>query len=219
MSRFDIKPRLKHISGRVGGLVRGLATPLQAAHLSPLAGIILALLGAAALGAALLAAYALLGPAGLDDGAAAPDWTPPTLAVVDLDPPQPPSADVETLSRPIFSKSRRPSGKPAKAPAADGGRMTPSPAGLSVAAVVRNRKESRAFVVSVDTPEGAWRKIGDTVDAWTISRIERAEVTLENGGEKTTLKLYPDPDPNAQAAPSTDAPPQMPQPPTPQPPD
>ncbi|QGM96087.1 hypothetical protein [Methylocystis parvus] len=209
MNRFDFKPQFAKVSGRVGDMARDFAAPLQAAHLSPLSGMILAFLGATAIGSAAFAAYALLGPASVDDSAAVPDWTPPTLAVVDLDPPKPPSADVETLSRPIFTKGRRPSQKAAKTAISDAGPLTTAPTGLAVAAIVKNRKASQAFVVSLETPEGAWKKIGDTIDAWTISAIEVAEITLKNGGQTTKVKLYPDP----QAQPAPDAfPPQQPPP-------
>ncbi|WP_457797488.1 hypothetical protein [Methylocystis sp. S23] len=194
MSRFEIKPRLAEISGRAGALAREAAAPLQAAHLSPLSGMILAFLGAMSVGSALFAAYAIFGPAGSDTDVAAQDWTPPTLAVVELDPPKPASADVETLSRPIFIKSRRPAPKSAK-PAASPelGPISAAPAGVVVGAIVKNKKTSQAFIVSPEAPEGAWRKIGDTVESWTLAAIDRAEIILKNGGQTAKVTLYPDP--------------------------
>lgn len=192
MNRFDVKQRLAGVAGRAGGLAQAFAAPLQQAHLSPLAGLVLALLGATTLAAALFAAYAFLGPLGSDADVKAPDWTPPTLAVVDLDPPKAPSADVETLSRPIFTKSRRPSPKVAKPAASETGPLTAAPSGITVGAIVRNKKATQAFIVSLETPEGAWKQVGDTVDSWTIATIDRTELILKNGQQMAKLKLYPD---------------------------
>lgn len=192
MNRFEVRERLAGVAGRVGGAAQSFATPLQKAHLSPLAGFVLALLGATTLAAGLFAAYAFLGPLGSDADVKAPDWTPPTLAVVDLDPPKPDSADVETLARPIFTKSRRPSPKAAKQQATETGPLTAAPAGVSVGAIVKNKKATQAFIVSLDTPEGAWKKVGDTVDSWTITTIDRAQLILQNGQQTAKLKLWPE---------------------------
>jgi hypothetical protein len=159
-------------------------------RLSPLSAIALALLSASTLGMALLAIYAIHGPLGPDSGAGVPDWTPPSLAVVELDPPKPASADVESLSRPIFSKNRKPGPKAATAPTAQTAAVPDAPPGLAVTAIVRDRKTSRAFVVSAEAPEGAWRKVGDVVDSWTVTTIAPTEVVLQSGGQLSKVKLY-----------------------------
>ncbi|WP_424363017.1 hypothetical protein [Methylocystis parvus] len=204
MNRFEVKERLAGVAGRMGGFAQTFATPLQKAHLSPLAGIVLTLLGTTTLFAALFAAYAFIGPLGSDADVKAPDWTPPTLAVVDLDPPKPPSADVEALSRPIFTKSRRPAPKVARQQATETGPLTAAPSGITVGAIVKNKKATQAFIVSPETPEGAWKKVGDTVDSWTIATIDRAELILKNGQQMAKLKLWPD----DTVGPDSPAPPQ-----------
>lgn len=178
-----------------------LAAPMKQARLSPLSAMILAFLLATTLIAGLFAISAIFGSNGLDAEVAAPDWKPPTLAIGELDPPKPASADVETLSRPIFSRSRRPSPRASKSQSeADLSPNAITPGGLTVSAIVKNKEMHQAYVVSLDTPEGAWRKVGDTVDSWTISRIDRREVILRSGEQTTSIKLYPDPPLTGDAA-------------------
>jgi hypothetical protein len=170
------------------------AAPLSRTRFSPLTAIMLALLVVAALGAGLFAAYAIFGPDGSDSVTTVPEWKPPTLAIGELDPPKLAAADVETLSRPIFSKSRRPSPKAAATPtAAEASEPVASPNGVVVSAIVKNKKMSQAFVVSMDTPQGAWKKVGETIDSWTISAINRADLILKIGEQKVKLRLYEEP--------------------------
>lgn len=170
---------------------RAMLSRLKQWRLSPLSAILLALLSAVTVGTALFAAAALLWPVSSSGGAAVPDWTPPTLAVVELDPPKPPSADVETLSRPIFSKTRKPS--PKAAVAVDAANISEAPTGVVVTAIVRNKKVTQAFMISTEAPDGAWRKEGDQVDSWTLHKILPAEVVLQSGDRLTKVKLYTPP--------------------------
>lgn len=165
-------------------------------RLSPLSAILLAALSAIAAGTALFAVAALLWPANWNSGAAVPDWNPPTLAVVELDPPKPPEADTEALTRPIFAKTRKPGPKKAAPAAAAPTTMTDAPTDLVVTAIVKNKKIAQAFVTSSETPEGAWRKVGDTVGGWTLHKILHAEVEFQNGDQLARVKLYtPPPEP------------------------
>jgi hypothetical protein len=187
-------------------LARALALRLTRLQLSPLSAILLAVLVAVTATTGLFALNATLGPSASDDGAVAPDWKPPTLAIVALDPPKPASADLESLSRPIFSKSRKPSPKAAVTPALVS--ESAAPGALSVTAIVRNRKTAQAFFVSPDAPDGAWRKVGDTVGSWLITAIAPMEVVLQGGGQTTKVKLYADPAPAVDtAAPTAPLPP------------
>lgn len=189
-------PRIfqKLVADMVGQTAR-LAALLKQAHLSPLSAMILAFLLATTLMAGLFALASIFGSIGLDSEVAAPDWKPPTLTIGELDPPTPASADVETLSRPIFSRSRRPSPKAKPQVEADLSPNAIAPGSLTVSAIVKNKETHQAYVVSQDAPEGAWRKVGDTVDSWTISRIDRHEVILKSGEQTASIKLYPDPPP------------------------
>ena len=111
------------------------------------------------------------------------------LAVVELDSPKPASADTEALSRPIFSKTRKPSPKAAVA-AVDSANISDTPTGLVVTAIVKNKKVAQAFVTSSETPAGAWRKVGDTVGSWTLNKILHSEVVFQSGDQLTRVKLY-----------------------------
>lgn len=189
----QLAQRLQEFFGRS----RMLVAPIQKAQLSPLSAIMLAVLAAATLVATLFAAFAFLGPIGSDATVSAPDWTPPTLSVAELAPPKPASADTETLSRPIFSKSRKPAAKTAKAAAPMAAEMAAAPPGLAVSAIVKNKNVTQAFVTSSESPDGIWKKIGETVDSWTVSAIENDGVVLTNGAQTARVKLYPDPPPSA----------------------
>lgn len=199
-----LKARIKIDSAAWLRNARGRLSRLKQWRLSPLVGILLAALSTFTAATALFAVAAVFWPVHSGDRAAVPDWTPPTLAVVELDPPKPPEADVETLARPIFSKSRKPSPKAAAA-AVDPTNISDAPTGLVVTAIVKNKKVTQAFMTSTDTPEGAWRKIGDVVDSWTVHKILPAEVVLQNGDQLTKVKLYTPPpetvDPAAEGAP------------------
>ncbi|RTL90708.1 MAG: hypothetical protein EKK29_00855 [Hyphomicrobiales bacterium] len=173
---------------------RSRLSGLKHMQLSPLSGIVLAALATMTSATALFALYAMLGPMGSDSEASAPDWTPPTLAAVELDPPKPASADVESLSRPIFSKNRKPTAKSAAAPT-DMTAVSDAPSGLSVTAIIRHKTTAQAFLISTDTPAGAWRQVGDLVDSWTVTSINPKEVVLQSGGQFSKLKLYAEPPP------------------------
>lgn len=165
--------------------------PLVAqARLSPLMAFILAAIAGAALLAALFALNAVMGPMGAAFESGAPEWKAPTLAIVELNPPKPASADAQALTRPIFSKTRKPSPKAANARAAEPV-TSGAPMGVCVAAIVKKGKAAaQAFVISAETPEGAWKKVGDAVDSWTISDISGDALKLRSGDGAATVPLY-----------------------------
>ncbi|WP_036284658.1 hypothetical protein [Methylocystis sp. ATCC 49242] len=165
---------------------------IASARLSPLmAGILVALLASTAT-AGLYAALAILWPQTDGSQSAAPEWKPPTLAVGELDPPKPASADVQALSRPIFSKNRRPTPKTAGVRPVTPDAEAAAPAGLSVGAIVKSGGTAQAFVISSGAPEGEWKKVGDMIDTWTVDDITSLELTLKNGEQEVKLKLYSD---------------------------
>jgi hypothetical protein len=156
--------------------------------ISPLWTLWLITLSIVTLGMGIFALRSILGRAGGEQAIAALEWKPPSLAIVSLDPPKPANADLESVSRPIFSKSRKPA---LKTTYADSPANAATDTGaLSVTAIVLNKKILQAFIISSDAPEGAWRKIGDTVDTWSIAAIAPKEVVIQNGGQKKVLPLY-----------------------------
>ncbi|PPD10091.1 MAG: hypothetical protein CTY36_01335 [Methylocystis sp.] len=158
-------------------------------QLSPLQAIVLVFLSAIASGTAAFALYATIGGLSADSGVSVPDWTPPTLDAIELGPAKPASADVQSLSRPIFSKNRRALPKSDAAPI-EAATLSDAPTDLIVAAIVRHERKAKAFLVSASSPQGAWRKVGEVIDAWTVASIANAEVILQNGGQFTKVKLY-----------------------------
>lgn len=185
-------------------------------RLSPLLTMILGLLAATTVFAALFATYALVGPLGSEAETTAPEWNPPTLEIGELAPPKPDSAYEQSLTRPIFSKNRKPmpksAGRPTEALATGDG-----PVGVTVNAIVKRGKRSQAFVVSSETPEGEWKKVGDSIESWTISAIGSDDLTVTNGDKAAKLKLYsdvaPDEPPGAATPPGYPTAPTLPVPP------
>jgi hypothetical protein len=166
--------------------IRALARELR---LSPLAAIFLALL---AMLDVVAFAFALLSLIGHDDASppAKSDWRPPSVLSPAAGRAAIASDGAQTLSRPIFWKSRRP--RPI-AGRADGFAGIPSaPAGLSLAAIVRSGASVRAFVVSGEDPEGRWLAPGEAVQGWTIAEVGELELKLVNGAQSARLQLYPE---------------------------
>jgi hypothetical protein len=122
--------------------------------------------------------------------------------------------DEQTLTRPIFSKTRRPQPgesraelpKDAPPPAA------PPPAGISVKAVVITGKAKTAFLTWDAFPEGKWIREGETILGWTISSVNELDLVLNNGEQSSRLiidysengSMQPE-SPNSKAAAEPDA--------------
>jgi hypothetical protein len=123
------------------------------------------------------------------------DWRPPTLAKYEAMQPKPASADVETLNRPIFSKSRKPYAAKEKKNPDNLAAMAPvaPPPGLSLAGVTKYRNKPMAFMVSSSTPKGKWLAVGDQIDGWSVTQVQNMEITLASGERIIRLSLYPEP--------------------------
>ena len=183
MIRIRLPELLQIAQSRLSGVKQMQLSPLQA--------IVLVFLSAIASGTAASALYAIVGHLRADSGVSVPGWTPPTLDVIELRPAKPASTDVQSLSRPIFSKNRRALPKSDAAPIEAA--TLSEPTDLIVAAIVRHEKTAQAFLVSASSPQGAWRKVGEAIDAWTVASIASAEVILQSGGQFTKVKLYKHP--------------------------
>ena len=189
MKKFDIRRRTSVTFNNF----RPPTLPLKYLRISPLSTITLAGLSTIALLCLGFALHALFGDSGVDDNSTTAEWKPPTLDILALDAPKPASSDIEALSRPIFSKNRKPAPKAAGTPASE---SAPALAdSLSITAIVQNKKSAQVFMVSPDAPEGAWRKIGETVNFWTITAIKSKEVFLKNGNQTAKVELYANPPP------------------------
>lgn len=187
---------------RKSGENAGLTTALG---LSPLMTMTLALLAALAVGAGVFVVYSFTseGPSPAD---VASEWRPPARDGHSALDSKPASADVHTLSRPIFSKSRRPAPAAKEGPRKEtAATIVELPPGVSVRAIAKTGKSLQAFVASSDKPEGGWLKTGDSVEGWTIHKIDRLHVILESDGRSAELKLYPNP--SDRPSPPANAPP------------
>jgi hypothetical protein len=103
-----------------------------------------------------------------------------------------PIIDTHTLSRPIFSRTRRPAPSNAKIAAADEGPARPErplPSGASVRAIVIRGDERRMFVVCDAFAQGRWFKEGETFEHWRIVRIRDLAATVESDGRSLQLTL------------------------------
>lgn len=123
------------------------------------------------------------------------DWRPPRLAANNSSTPQPSISDNETLTRPLFSKTRKPfvvNDKKQQSSALDLALVAP-PAGLTLSALTIFRNERRAFLTSAAAPKGKWCAIGDEFDGWTVTQMQHLEITMQSGDKTVQLKLYPEP--------------------------
>jgi hypothetical protein len=167
--------------------IRSLA---NAAGLSPLAAMRLSALVALDVVALAFAIGAVLGE---DDQAAAPrsDWRPPRLLAAGGERAAA-GDDADALARPIFWRSRRPlPGSPVdrKKKAAQA-QVTAS--GFSVAGIIKFGPRARVFVVAPSAPEGRWLEKGENLDGWTVDDITDFDVTLTDGAQFASLRLYGD---------------------------
>jgi hypothetical protein len=97
--------------------------------------------------------------------------------------------DPETLARPLFSKSRRPS--PKSQTRADGGSPPPlsPPAGIKMDAVILFDRAARAFISSNALVEGKWLAVGDSFENWTVDSIAPQEVALHRDASSIRIGL------------------------------
>lgn len=189
MKKFDIKVSTTAAFSNL----RPPMLHLKHLRLSPLATITLAVLSIITLLSLLIALHSMFGDSQADDHSTLVEWKPPTLDILALDAPKPASGDIEALSRPVFTKTRKPAPKTPVSPTNTNAPVVAD--SLSITAIVQNKKSAQAFVVSAESPEGAWRKIGEKVNIWTITAIKSDEVVLKSGNQTAKVKLYADPPP------------------------
>lgn len=190
--------------------VESLAAVLIALRLSPLMAMLLGCLGALLLAAFVFVIRAVDGPDLIEQPPNA-EWRLPNLAAAAHNQAKPASADVQTLTRPIFAKSRRPSPKSQEAESERSDPTAPPPAGLALAAIAKFRNVEQAFIVANSFPEGKWLGVGEQVEGWTIADMNRFELTLKNGERSVRLQLYPtdpQPPPKPRSAPEPQDPPE-----------
>jgi hypothetical protein len=112
--------------------------------------------------------------------------------------------DHDTLARPLFVKSRRPSQN--AAPVATGATLAPPPAGLKLHAVIGFNHLARAFVTSTAAAEGKWLSVGETFEDWKVDSIAAQDIALRQDADVFRVGFVYDDAPNP-AAPAPAPPP------------
>ena len=113
-----------------------------------------------------------------------PDEASPRRAPVPLIAPKPslavftPGEDVNTVTRPLFDKSRRPREFSDSGPTA-----ASAGTGFQLLAVSIFDHSSAAFVTSSTTPDGKWLKDGDSFENWTLALIEPQQIKLRHDSD------------------------------------
>jgi hypothetical protein len=101
----------------------------------------------------------------------------------------------EALDRPLFAKDRRPPSAvvptaPTVATVPDAPEVALSMDGIRIQGVAIGNGKARAFIVSPDSPKGAWLVRGDKVAGWRIAEVNEGFMRLEGQGRQEKLFLY-----------------------------
>ncbi len=161
----------------------------KAKRLSPLMLAVLVLLANTTALSGFFLLQALMGW-GDPEAGTIPDWRPPAAPLTAFPPSAAFMADTQTLTRPVFAKSRRPSSKPLASAGASLG-AGPQPA-LGVEAIVFSNGGPRAYLAGQGGGSGDWYVVGQLADGWTVSEIRPSELVLKSGERSAILSLYPE---------------------------
>ena len=161
----------------------------KAERLSPLMLASLVLLANTTTLSALFLLRALIGW-GDPEPAPIADWRPPAVSLKAPPTSAAFAADTQTLTRPVFAKSRRPSAQPVASAVANlGSGAQPT---LGVEAIVFAKDGPRAYLAGQGGGSGDWYIVGQMADGWTVSEIRQSELVLKSGERSATLSLYPE---------------------------
>lgn len=179
-----------------GNKLRLLAALAASTRISPLMMMILFCEAALGIAAAAFAVSAFFAEGAPPMGPSF-EWKAPTLALVPPKVGRSNKVYLQTLSRPIFSKTRRPPNAASANLRAPEPVALPPPSGVSLKGIVRYRSMAQAFLTSANSPQGEWKTIGDKLGSWTVDRIEHDHLALKNGTRSLKYSLYPELDPDA----------------------
>jgi len=102
----------------------------------------------------------------------------------------------DTVRRPLFERNRRPVeppvavAPPAKLPMAAVPRRTADPNALALLGILVSEGRAIALLSRNQTGQHVRVEEGDTVDGWTIERIESQRVVLRHGDTHIALQLF-----------------------------
>lgn len=98
----------------------------------------------------------------------------------------------DVLMRPIFNKNRRPNpkGKNNNSLSNDNSTLSEAPTNLTLYAIAKTNNEEKIFVKTTAIPDGAWYKVGESLDDWELKKINQNDVIISRGGIDAKLPLY-----------------------------
>ena len=88
------------------------------------------------------------------------------------------------VARPLFSRSRQPVAAPSETM-----RAAVVDRQISLRGVFLNGAVAKAFMLSPQTPLGAWRKRGEEFDGWRVEDVARDRVMLTSQAERMIVPL------------------------------
>ena len=174
----------------VSAVMRRVSAGMRRNGISPLEAGGLGFLALMTLMAAMFFVYALFTPYGTPTPIAW-EWRAPIVEPAEPIGQRSAPADMHTLSRPLFAKTRRP--KPVKAveiAVLETPKRAPEVTGLSVSGIIHFSQNSAAYILNQNAG-GEWYHVGETVAGWKVQSIRRLDLTLKNGEQTAILELYP----------------------------
>jgi hypothetical protein len=111
---------------------------------------------------------------------------------------------IHAQTRPLFSPTRRPWVAPPAAAALVPEPVQPEPVAVEPVVAVEVQPPqvtllgieitptgSKALTLRAGEADASWLRAGELLDGWTVQKIERTSIELENGSRSITLELYP----------------------------
>jgi len=95
-----------------------------------------------------------------------------------------PRNDDAIVARPVFSKSRQPAAAPTETI-----RAAVVDRQINLRGVFINGTVAKAYMLSPQTPLGAWRKRGEDFEGWRVENVAPDRVTLTSQAERMVVPL------------------------------
>ncbi len=176
-------------SAPVAEPVRVVLLRAKSARLSPLHLMALCAMSLLTLASGVFALRSAMAPVTLPIEAKQQWRTPVALSDAARGARAPPALDTQTLSRPLFSKSRRPSEAQKRKVEAHAAGPSTIPAGMTLRAIINFGQDTQVFLVTNATSDGVWLKVGEQIEGWTLTEVSPTEVTMRNGDKTARLEF------------------------------
>jgi len=182
----DDTPSNGHLAERRDMNIRRISlTPVR---IAPLQVGLLGVLSLSTVSAAYFALSSIFSPISHEVIAKA-EWHAPSVLEAARTAVAPSAHDEQTLTRPIFSKTRRPQSVESQAVVTKDAPIhaAPLPAGISVKAVAIAGNARSAFLIWDAFPEGKWMREGEAIQGWTVSSVRKLDLILQSGEQSSRL--------------------------------